>query len=345
MAVYVKDKDGGRVKVAGLGARGPAGKSAYQYAAEGGFSGSEDQFAALLGSRSNPNLLDNWYFADPINQRGQTEYTGRGYTIDRWLHETTTAGVLVGPNGISFSGQFDPDAFYFSQVIDVPKESLYGKTLTGSIMVDGKLYYGSVHVKDLWDDWESVLLASSDKFGFYFQKTNEGMGGYFRVLLMYTHAAIAGHAVFQAVKLELGPAQTLARQDAEGNWALNDPPPNKALELLKCQRYMVVLPNTGSRYAYIGCGASNSTTQASITIPVPSRMRALPTVTATGTWSLSGYGKTITVPKSGTFTGTFYSANGVDILVSNVSGLTAHQFYALQVNSDETAQLILDANL
>ena len=35
MAVYVKDKDGGRVKVAGLGARGPAGKSAYQYAAEG----------------------------------------------------------------------------------------------------------------------------------------------------------------------------------------------------------------------------------------------------------------------------------------------------------------------
>ena len=26
---------------------------------------------------SNPNLLDNWYFADPVNQRGQAEY-GRG---------------------------------------------------------------------------------------------------------------------------------------------------------------------------------------------------------------------------------------------------------------------------
>ena len=24
---------------------------------------------------SNPNLLDNWYFVDPINQRGQMEYT------------------------------------------------------------------------------------------------------------------------------------------------------------------------------------------------------------------------------------------------------------------------------
>ena len=40
-----------------------------------------------------------------------------------------------------------------------------------------------------------------------------------------------------AAKLELGPVQTLAHQDASGNWVLNDPPPNKALELLKCQRY------------------------------------------------------------------------------------------------------------
>lgn len=28
-----------------------------------------------VGRVSNPNLLDNWYFPDPINQRGQTEYT------------------------------------------------------------------------------------------------------------------------------------------------------------------------------------------------------------------------------------------------------------------------------
>ena len=30
------------------------------------------------------NLLDNSYFINPINQRGQAEYTGSGYTIDRW---------------------------------------------------------------------------------------------------------------------------------------------------------------------------------------------------------------------------------------------------------------------
>ena len=43
-----------------------------------------------------------------------------------------------------------------------------------------------------------------------------------------------------AAKLELGPVQTLAHQDASGNWVLNDPPPDKALELLKCQRYYQV---------------------------------------------------------------------------------------------------------
>ena len=42
-------------------------------------------------------------------------------------------------------------------------------------------------------------------------------------------------------KLELGPVQTLAHKDENGNWILNDPPPNKALELAKCQRYFRVI--------------------------------------------------------------------------------------------------------
>lgn len=38
-----------------------------------------------------------------------------------------------------------------------------------------------------------------------------------------------------AVKLELGDHQTLAHQDADGNWVLNDPPPDKNVESLRCQ--------------------------------------------------------------------------------------------------------------
>ena len=38
-----------------------------------------------IGS-SRPNLLDNWYFGNPINQRGQEHYDIKNlvYTIDRW---------------------------------------------------------------------------------------------------------------------------------------------------------------------------------------------------------------------------------------------------------------------
>ena len=36
----------------------------------------------LINSKPNPNLLDNWYMGNPINQRGQTAYS----TEDSWLY-------------------------------------------------------------------------------------------------------------------------------------------------------------------------------------------------------------------------------------------------------------------
>ena len=51
----------------------------------------------------------------------------------------------------------------------------------------------------------------------------------------------------KAIKLELGSHQTLAHKDAAGNWVLNDPPPDKVLELLKCQRYYQVFSSADMR--------------------------------------------------------------------------------------------------
>lgn len=42
-----------------------------------------DGAAKAVPGWSNPNLLDNWYFADPINQRGQMEYSGIGIFLLR----------------------------------------------------------------------------------------------------------------------------------------------------------------------------------------------------------------------------------------------------------------------
>ena len=54
---------------------------------------------------SNKNLLDNWDFTNPVNQRGQTSYTVSGgdasriYTVDRWaLGNNSTKNKLVISN-------------------------------------------------------------------------------------------------------------------------------------------------------------------------------------------------------------------------------------------------------
>lgn len=51
---------------------------------------------------------------------------------------------------------------------------------------------------------------------------------------------------FIAAKFELSDHQTLAHKEG-GNWILNDPPPNKALELAKCQRYYQVFSSEDMR--------------------------------------------------------------------------------------------------
>ncbi len=70
-------------------------------------------------------------------------------------------------------------------------------------------------------------------------------------------------------KLELGPVQTLAHKDENGNWILNDPPPNKALELTKCQRYFVSF----GQYTILYKSA-----QGDLTLDTPVPMRTFPAI-------------------------------------------------------------------
>ena len=63
------------------------------------------------------NLLDNSDFRNPVNQRGQTDYTNNGYTIDRW--ELYSGAVGVSSLGyITTSGQM-------YQKIAVPTDKVY----------------------------------------------------------------------------------------------------------------------------------------------------------------------------------------------------------------------------
>ena len=72
---------------------------------------------AALALRPGVNLLDNWYFAGPVNQRGLAEYTGAGCTIDRF-YSTGPLVVTVEPDGIKI---YNPAEFtiYFIQKNEV----------------------------------------------------------------------------------------------------------------------------------------------------------------------------------------------------------------------------------
>jgi len=166
---------------------------------------------------SNPNLLDNAYWANRdsiINQRELTEYTSRGYSIDRWF---LTNKCTIQNNGILLAANTG-----FVQRKENMSD-LLGKPLTFSALTNGGLYSGTeilsneINEKYFYTDSFITLDYNAAWKGFQIS-TRPGL-------------------LLQAVKLELGSFQTLAHKDASGNWVLNDPPPNKALELAKCLRY------------------------------------------------------------------------------------------------------------
>lgn len=187
-----------------------------------------DGAAVAVQGWSNPNLLDNWYFVDPVNQRGQTEYVSQrvqSYTIDRWISagdSTPDWGLYLMSGGIKLL-----KGSAFQQKQESPPAD--GTVLTFSVMIDGNIYA----ITFTWDS-STAYIATSQSNGFALARN--GVNGYVQIF----NQNGTGSEIVQAAKLELGSKQTLAHQDTSGNWVLNDPPPNKALELAKCQRYYFV---------------------------------------------------------------------------------------------------------
>ncbi len=273
MSIYVRDAGGNRQKIAGVGLPGPAGKSAYQYAVEGGFSGTEEEFRAVVGIRNNDNLLDNWYLADPINQRGQEEYIGAGYTIDRWISSSGNNEVQIGADGVNLAIQID--GAYFAQRIR-PGVLNAGDVCTFSVLTTEGLFFGTETLIADGNYHGSILIGDN----FYSQYIFENGSYQFAVIKNFSNTPASITLI--AAKLELGPVQTLAHKDASGNWVLNDPPLNKALELAKCQRYQekVTSMRTGNSTlgGYVAVGGEYNRLLFAEPIPFKIRKRVMPII-------------------------------------------------------------------
>lgn len=289
---------------------------------------------ALSGKASNPNLLDNWYFLNPINQRGEKKYTGIGYTIDRWkclaaLTVTlTSAGLQLsrdGASGTSIQQFFELDALPFDTTFTL--SILYSdntlRTATGKSPIQTT---SSNQSFCMIDGSNTMWLYPSGMWGCnigcYEDKT--------------TKTVIA-------VKLELGSTQTLARFDnATQTWILNDLPPNPTTELLKCQQYFVRYDSNftifANGYAYASNGIS-----ASIKLPVA--MRANPTVSYENIYIANGAHNasnaivvtSITGGNGGTIG--FYSST----MICENGSLTTGELAVLQIRNNGWIEF--DANL
>ena len=220
----------------------------------------------------NPNLLDNWYFGKPVNQRGQTSYTGGVYGIDRWLKSAAETTVAVTTGGISVSGkQFQR----LEQRVE-DAQSLNGIAVTFSALVknpNGKLRLalynattGALITQDVQasEDFQLVQITATPAIS---------AGDVFSVALYpgANDATTERTCLIKAVKLELGSQQTLAYQE-NGVWALNEIP-RFSDQLAACQRYLIPI-NAGTRVR----ASYYSATGLFFAVPIPSTMRTTPAI-------------------------------------------------------------------
>lgn len=220
---------------------------------------------AQLGNVVRPNLLDNWYVANPVNQRGKTEYghDSEGvYCIDRWKKNNRYLKVTV-ENGFVRLTKSEGGSADFIQYLD---KNLTGKTITISVLfADGSLFT------------TSAVLTTSTIYRNIVGNLYIGFGlssvtGLPFCTFFFNNSA-ANLVDIVAVKLELGSTQTLAHQDANGNWVLNEIP-DYGEELRKCQRYQFVIPRLRIKY-------DNSANIANVVLPLvfPTTMRVAPAIT------------------------------------------------------------------
>lgn len=176
----------------------------------------------------NPNLLDNWYFGKPVNQRGQTNYTGIKYGIDRWKMWQADGTVTIENGGIVIrksSGEY----VQWGEVLEADVwDALVGQQVTMSVLTVNSQLATTTQTFT-----EGGILQVGAFEGLIFNSADT------MHLIGFTLTS-AESPVILAVKLELGSQQTLAHQE-NGVWVLNEIP-DYGEQLRRCQRYCRVYP-------------------------------------------------------------------------------------------------------
>ena len=305
----------------------------------------------FVGSQhSNPNLLDNAYWADKgyiINQRGLDEYTGAGYTIDRWRQDgrlrtqITDDYIRITKTELAYNPSFCQLLENFNILSNklVTISFLYRTNITVQLTVNpnqpSQTPSISIPTSDDWNLFSYSFIVTgqtNNVFWFQFRNTITEENNYFDL---------------RAAKLELGPVQTLAHKDENGNWVLNDPPPNKVLELAKCQRYQIELKKSNSD-SNIGFGIANTTRNVTAFIPLPVSLRNKPIIANQKKVMCMGIFSTGYILQASVNVSVYsYTSSGIHVnceLVSNDYNFIQGNSYQVYLQLQQS-QFLIDANL
>ena len=187
-----------------------------------------DDFMRYLENKlSNVNLIDNWDFRNPVNQRGLTKYnssSNKGYTIDRWFIDVDTnaeadAQYLSVEDGYISLGEGVTTFRERIAGLDIS-----GKTVTFSLkFLDGSVYSCSGTLPEQPEEDSSYILISSN-FDFGRMTVGQNMtSGYTYVQLAKT----SGVLDIVAAKLEYGDKSTIEYDNCSDYFT----------EYLKCLKY------------------------------------------------------------------------------------------------------------
>lgn len=313
-----------------------------------------------LNSAINPNIAINYDFRNPVNQRGQTSYTGTGYCIDDWyLKDSDAISATLEEEGLHIVSTDTTSNRYYAlnQRIEFPR-SIIGKTVTFSIFISQNNNiingtYNSIRCGVVWSN--GINYNSSQFIRIYIPAGYTGLltstaivpnniSNYsgINIECFHNESGTTGNKIdmtISAVKLELGPRQTLARRNSSGQWEICDVT-DYGEQLAKCQRYFQNLNLYKDAYAYYGCGAYTNSTRAYIIVPLSVSLRSKPSINWNGNITLFNtnyYGvKNILIDRIG--------ANNVSLAIDS-ENLVANSYYSCFSRNDVNSYIYLNAQL
>lgn len=282
-----------------------------------------------LQRKPNPNLLDNWYFKKPVNQRRQTTYVGPIYSIDRWRSWSSSMDHVIAVSDAGLKYTAGTAISNFVQIVEIDPD-IGNNMMTFSFLANGELYVVSGRPIDSPAAIFSLFSASIDV--------------YLNNISVTINIQPGNSIDFIAAKLELGSEQTLAHKEGD-TWVLNEIP-DYATELAKCQRYQYVI---STPYANIGPGISSTTGQINVVVSTP-MFRVKPSVKMSGDFRFipdhNGRVLLISNPTIGAISGGGTDGKmAVEIKGLDASALTIGTVGWFDISSSTDSMVLFDANL